>query len=122
MVADVRNDRKTRSRRILDQHRLSAFGPAEFCDILRLFSGKLTSREKAAAIPPDFIWPRRQKQSGLPAFLVGLVVAHVSACRRENIGGCGASVPGLVAVFEAGLATIGAIGRGPFKRGNPRHH
>jgi hypothetical protein len=76
---------------------------------------------KAGAIPPDFIVSPAQKQSVFPALGVGLEVADVSACRRENITGRGASVPGLVAVLEARLATIGAIAGGFLKRGKPGH-
>jgi hypothetical protein len=64
---------------------------------------------------------RAQKQSGVLALKVGFVVAYVSARCRKNITRRGASIPGLVAVFEACLATIGAIAGGFLKRGKFRH-
>jgi len=55
------------------------------------------------------------------ALFVGFEVAHVSARGRENITRRGASIPGLVAVLEACLATVGAVAGGSLKRGKPRH-
>jgi hypothetical protein len=54
----------------------------EFGDLLLLLPGKLPRSVQAAAIPPDFILSPGQKHSGLPALLVGFVVASVSACCR----------------------------------------
>jgi len=49
---------------------------------LKLLSGKLARGVQAAAIPPDLMLSPGQKHSGLPALLVGFVVASVSACCR----------------------------------------
>jgi hypothetical protein len=56
--------------------------------------------------------------------MVGFVVAYVSArCRKVKFTPrTGASIPGLVAVFEACLATVGATAGGFLKRGKLRHY
>jgi hypothetical protein len=52
-----------------------------------------------------------------PRTLVGFEIAYVSArCRQIKTTPQGASIPGLVAVVEACLATIGAIAGGFLKR------
>ena len=54
----------------------------EIGDLIILLSGQLPPGEQAAAIPPDFPVSPSQEQSVLPALLVGLEVAYVSArCR-----------------------------------------
>jgi len=75
------------------------------------------SGSEAAAIPPDGIAVPADKQPVFRALVVGFEVAHVSARGREKITGRGASIPGLVAVLEACLATIGAIAAGSLKLG-----
>jgi hypothetical protein len=91
---------------------------------LILLPGQLPPGEQAAAIPPGFIVSRAQKQSGVLALKVGFVVAYVSArCREIKFTPRrGASIPGLVAVLETCLATIGATAGGFLKRGKLRHY
>ena len=89
--------------------------PLEFGDPVLIAGGQ------TAAVPPDFIVPPAHKQSVVPALIVGFEVAHVSARRRKNVAGRGASIPGGVAVFEARLATVGAIAAGSLKLGKLRH-
>jgi hypothetical protein len=94
----------------------------EFGDLI-LLPGQLPAGEQAAAIPPGFTLSRAQEHSGIPALKVGFVVAYVSArCREIKFTRRpGASIPGLVAVLETCLATIGAIAGGFLKRGKLRH-
>ena len=87
-----------------------------------LLPGQLPPAEQAGAIPPDGIAVPADKQSVFRALGVGFEVAYVSAGCRENITGRGASIPGLVAVFEACLAAIGAVAGGFLKRGKLRHY
>jgi hypothetical protein len=75
---------------------------------------------QAAAIPPDRIAVPANKQSVFRALFVGFEVVHVSARGRENVSGRGASIPRLVAVLEACLATTGAIAAGSLKLGQLR--
>ena len=87
-----------------------------------LLRGQLARSVQAAAIPPHFSWSPGNEHSGLPAVLIGFEVGWVSACRRQDkTPGRGASVPGLVAVLEARLATIGAIAAGSLELGKLRH-
>src|SRR5581483_1720703 len=80
---------------------------------LRLeFGDQLVSGEQAGAIPPDAIAVPAGYQAVFRALGVGFKVVHVSAGGRENVAGRGASIPGLVAVFETRLAAIGAIAAG----------
>jgi hypothetical protein len=91
---------------------------------LNLLPGQLPPGEQAAAIPPGFNGSCAQEPSGFLALKVGFVVAYVSARYRETkfTPARGASIPGLVAVFEACLATIGAIAGGSLNRGKLRHY
>src|SRR5947209_4061043 len=95
---------------------LSTSRSLEFGD-LNLLPGQLSAGEQAAAIPPDFGVSPSQEQSVVPALEIGFEVAHVSARCRKNITRRGASIPGLVGVPEACLATIGAIAGGFLERG-----
>jgi hypothetical protein len=89
--------------------------PLEFGDLEFIAGGQ------AGAIPPDGGAVPANEQSVFRALFVGFEVAHVSARGREKVTGRGASIPGLVAVLEAGLATIGAIAAGSLELGKPRH-
>jgi hypothetical protein len=88
-----------------------------------LLPGQLPPCEQAAAIPPGVIVSPTQKLSGVLAFKVGFVVAYVSArCREAKFGRRPrAAIPGLVAVLETCLATIGAIAAGSLELGKLRH-
>ena len=86
-----------------------------------LLPGQLPPGVQAAAIPPDAIAVPANKQSVFRALLVGFEVAHVSARCRENVTRRGASIPGLVAVLEACLATIVAIAAGSLELRKPGH-
>src|SRR4051794_30904391 len=100
---------------------LPASRSLEFGDLIFL-SGQLASGLQAAAIPAGFDQSPGQKQSVLHALEIGFEVASVSAGCRKSVARQGASIPRLVAVFEACLATIGAVAGGFLERGNPRHH
>src|SRR3981081_247873 len=60
------------------------------------------------------------KPSVVHALFVGFEVACVSARGRESVTSRGASIPGLIAVLEACLATVGAIAAGSLKLGKLR--
>jgi hypothetical protein len=76
---------------------------------------------QAAAIPPDGIAVPANKQSVFRALFVSFEVAHVSARGRESVTSRGAPIPGLVAVLEACLATVGATAARSLKLGKLRH-
>jgi hypothetical protein len=67
-----------------------------------LLPGQLPPCEQAAAIPPGVTVSPTQKLSSVLAFIIGFVVAYVSACCRETKFSPrnGAAIPGLVAVLE----------------------
>ena len=89
---------------------------------LTLLPGQLPPGEQAAAILPDSTVGRTQKQSGVLALSVGFVIAYVSARWRniKNTRRPRAFIPGLVAVLETRLATIGAIAGGSLKLIGPK--
>ena len=91
---------------------------------MKLLPGELSPGEQAGAIPPGFNGSRAQERSGFLALKVGFVVGYVSArCREIKFTPRrGASIPGLVAVLETCLATIGATAGGFLKRGKLRHY
>ena len=92
----------------------------EFGDLI-LLPGQLPPGEQAGAIPPDGIAVPANKQSVFRALFVGFEVAHVSARGGESVTSRGASIPRLVPVLEACLATVGAIAAGSLKLGKLRH-
>lgn len=88
----------------------------------RLRDPEMSRGVEARAIPPDVVGPPAEEQAGVAALDVALVVAGVAAGGGEIIAGQRASVPGGVAAFEAGLATVEAAAAGSLERGKLRHH